>query len=128
MLVLLVFFTNIVNIMPTINRKELKKPWKASSPKKKGSWGYDTGFYSKKAWRNLRRSKLHQSPLCEECQRNNVITSATMVDHIIPRRLKPELELDWDNLQSLCDSCHNTKSAKEGRGGQNPQNQASTNR
>lgn len=114
--------------MPTINRKELKKPWKAATPKKKGSWGFDTGFYTRKAWRSLRKSKLFENPLCEECQKNGVITSATVVDHDKPRRLRPDLELEYSNLRSLCESCHNTKSAKEGRGGRNPQKQASTNR
>ncbi|MBR5302945.1 MAG: HNH endonuclease [Clostridia bacterium] len=31
---------------------------------------------------------------------------ATMVHHIKPRKEYPELELDLDNLVSLCDKCH----------------------
>jgi 5-methylcytosine-specific restriction enzyme A len=105
--------------MPKINFTQPKLPWKASLPKSNDSWGKDTGFYAKKAWRNLRAAKLREDPLCIQCKAKGQLISATVVDHIIPRRANPDLELSWDNLQSLCESCHNTKSAKEGRGGRN---------
>ena len=35
------------------------------------------------------------------------------VDHIKPRRDCPELELDIDNTQSLCERHHNEKTARE---------------
>lgn len=114
--------------MPTINRKELKKPWKASTPKSKESWGYDTDFYRRKAWRNLRKAKLFENPLCEECERNGKVTSASVVDHIVPRIQDSSLEYEWSNLQSLCHPCHNSKSSTEGRGGRNLKNKPSTNR
>lgn len=114
--------------MPKINRKQPKLPWKASLPKKKGSWGYDTGFYSNKVWRNTRQAKLFDSPLCEECLRKGLTVSGSVVDHIKPRRERPDLELEWSNLQTLCETCHNSKSGREGRGGQNPQKGCSTNR
>ena len=43
---------------------------------------------------------------------------ATVADHIIPH--KGNLELFWDegNLQALCKSCHDRKTAKEGRWGE----------
>lgn len=119
---------NNVYIMPSINRKEIGKPWKASSPKSKKSWGHDTDFYRKKAWRTLRRSKLFENPLCEECEKKGIVTSADVVDHEKPRRLYPELELEWSNLQSLCHPCHNSKSSREGRGSRNLQKQPSINR
>jgi 5-methylcytosine-specific restriction protein A len=42
------------------------------------------------------------------------VTAAQMVDHIKPVRLGGEF---WDerNYQSLCNSCHAVKSAKEAR-------------
>jgi hypothetical protein len=36
-------------------------------------------------------------------------TPATVVDHIIPHTGDPELFWDVDNLQGLCDPCHNSK-------------------
>lgn len=35
------------------------------------------------------------------------------VDHIKPRCDFPELELEYENTQSLCEGCHNSKTAKE---------------
>ena len=106
--------------MPHINHKQPKLPWKATLPKSNKSWGHDTGFYAKKAWRNLRASKLREDPLCESCKRDKQYITATVVDHIKPRRDHPDLELSWDNLQSLCEKCHNSKSGREGRGRSNP--------
>lgn len=107
--------------MPSINRKESKLPWKAALPKSNKSWGYDTDFYRTKRWRNTRQAKINANPLCEECERQGMLITATVVDHIQPRRQRQDLELDWDNLQSLCEKCHNTKSSAEGRGSKNLQ-------
>lgn len=114
--------------MPTIERKQFKPNWVKKSPKKKGSWGYDTKFYARKAWRNLRFSFLMEHPLCVRCKEEGNLVTATVVDHIIPRKDRPDLELEWSNLQALCESCHNSKSGREGRGGQNPKNQSPANR
>ena len=114
--------------MPNINRTNPMLPWKVSTPKSNKSWGNNTGFYSKKAWRSLRKIKLMEDPLCVNCKTKGSLTSAAVVDHIIPRRLRPDLELNWANLQSLCESCHNSKSGTEGRGGRNPKNQNQPNR
>jgi 5-methylcytosine-specific restriction protein A len=51
----------------------------------------------------------HVGPLCVECQRQGIVTPATDLDHIMPKRLggtdAPE------NLQPLCHSCHSRKTA-----------------
>lgn len=62
--------------------------------------------------------KLRENPLCEECERINLLTSAVMVHHIIPIEDGGE-PLDWENLMSLCDPCHCKKhsNAKEDVGG-----------
>lgn len=60
----------------------------------------------------MRAVKLRHNPLCEECLRHGRITLATLVDHIVPIK-KGGACLDMDNLQSMCDSCHNRKTAKE---------------
>ena len=72
-------------------------------------------FYESSQWRNLRRMKLNDSPMCEECRRGGTLVKATMVDHIIPIRQGGE-KLDLTNLQSLCHSCHSRKTMKENHG------------
>ena len=70
-------------------------------------------FYNSKAWRSTRLQQLRSQPLCEECLRNNRITPATLVDHIIPIK-DGGARLDFNNLQSLCQVCHEIKSINEG--------------
>lgn len=69
-------------------------------------------FYTSKAWRTLRKWHLSNNPYCAECERNNINTLAQMVDHIEPIEQGGE-KLNEDNLQSMCNSCHAKKSAKE---------------
>ena len=35
------------------------------------------------------------------------------MDHIVPRRVRPELELSLENLQALCKRCHSRKTKAE---------------
>ena len=72
-----------------------------------------SSFYASDRWRKLRKQKLARNPLCEECTRQSRMTSAAMVDHIVPIR-QGGAALDMNNLRSLCWSCHSTKSIKEG--------------
>jgi 5-methylcytosine-specific restriction protein A len=67
----------------------------------------DNAFYHTTAWRKLRKYHLVREPLCRECG-----APAQMVDHIKPIRLGGE-PLDDNNLQSLCNRCHASKSAHE---------------
>ncbi|AWW32162.1 hypothetical protein DN752_19575 [Echinicola strongylocentroti] len=114
--------------MPTINTKQVKVPWVTPARKSKKSWGFDTQFYRRKKWINLRRFFLSRNPFCAECEKNGELISATVVDHKIPRKERKDLEYELDNLQGLCESCHNSKSSREGRGGQNSKNGPSLNR
>ena len=72
----------------------------------------NTSFYNSKRWRSLRNYFIQKSPLCEHCKRDGVITGAQMVDHIKPITMGGS-PVDQKNLQSLCTSCHNSKSGKE---------------
>jgi 5-methylcytosine-specific restriction protein A len=67
-------------------------------------------------WQVLSKQHLHRNPLCEECKRRGVIKAATEVDHIKPHRGDQQLFWDQSNWQSLCDGCHNEKSAAENQG------------
>ena len=97
--------------MPTI-KKRTKRPW---IPEKKPNEGYrhhNTKFYQSTAWRKLREEKLRKNPICEQCIRIGLIIPAQVVDHIVPIN-KGGAALDIDNLQSLCNPCHNRKSAMD---------------
>ena len=67
-------------------------------------------------WQRLRRRKLQTAPLCEDCKSRGRLTLAVEVDHKIRISERPDLRLDWDNLQSLCAPCHAAKSAAERSG------------
>jgi 5-methylcytosine-specific restriction protein A len=65
-------------------------------------------FYNSKAWEKCRLLILQRdNHLCQECLKQNKITPADMVHHIKELRDHPELALDEDNLESLCNTCHN---------------------
>ena len=70
-------------------------------------------FYKTPEWLLIRKQKLNQQPLCEECLKTGKLTKATMVDHIVPIKAGGG-RLDISNLQSLCWACHSRKSVEEG--------------
>ena len=66
-------------------------------------------------WKLLRAKKLQSNPVCEVCEANGLSTLATEVHHIVPVESVPhelgmrQLMFDYNNLQSLCHSCHSDK-------------------
>lgn len=67
----------------------------------------EQGFYQGVAWRRVRIQALERSHyLCQNCLRENRITPATEVHHILPLEEHPELALVLDNLEPLCWRCH----------------------
>ena len=90
-----------------------KKPPSSKPPKREQSTWNASGFnYSGAAWIRLRNLKRQISPLCELCLKRGVLTPFHTIDHI-----KPILEggepYDIENTQTLCNTCHRIKSAKE---------------
>lgn len=65
-------------------------------------------------WAKAREVFLGQNPWCRECAANGRMALATVVDHIIPHRGDMTLFWDVENWQSLCESCHNAKTRREG--------------
>jgi len=64
-------------------------------------------FYKTKKWKSKRQKILRRdSYLCRECSRYGKTTPATIVHHIYPLELYPELKLNSDNLLSCCSGCH----------------------
>lgn len=69
-------------------------------------------FYHTTAWATLRAAYRSDHPLCEMCLKENRVTEADVVDHIVEIADGGE-PLAWDNLQSLCHACHNRKTRQE---------------
>lgn len=65
-----------------------------------------------KEWRKVRGIYIKTHPFCEECYRNGVMTRAEHVHHIVP--LSEGGNNNFDNLESLCKSCHSRIHAKNG--------------
>lgn len=70
-------------------------------------------LYNSANWKSLRESFLRENPLCRMCAIANKTVAANTVDHIIPHKGDTTLFVSWDNLQSLCHSCHSYKTATE---------------
>ncbi len=70
-------------------------------------------FYDSPAWRKLRAFKMNLNPACELCLAKGKLVRAYMVDHITPINQGGD-RLDQNNLQSLCNSCHQRKRQAEG--------------
>lgn len=60
-------------------------------------------------WRKLRAYILEESPLCEHCIKRGETVPATDVDHVDGNPGNNSMA----NLQSLCHSCHSTKTAAD---------------
>ena len=78
-------------------------------PKDNRPSSYERGYDAR--WKRLRAQKLRENPLCEECVKGGLLERATMVHHILPIEQGGEV-LDWDNLMSLCEACHDKKHSR----------------
>lgn len=74
------------------------------------NWPYNTT-----AWRKLRAAKLKASPLCQHCKERGLLKPAKAVDHDTPINRGGEPFPDLDRLTSLCEPCHNEKTANQDR-------------
>lgn len=77
----------------------------------------DDAFYHTQRWRRLRDQHMREEPLCRSCRARGMTVAGQVVDHITPVKQGGDR---WDpaNLQTLCNPCHEVKSANEGsRGG-----------
>jgi 5-methylcytosine-specific restriction protein A len=68
------------------------------------------------AWTKARDAYLRLHPLCVHHQREGKFVAASVVDHVIPHRGDKVLFWDSGNWQSLCEPCHNRKTATEDGG------------
>lgn len=85
------------------------RPPRTDAPRHRVRSG-DERFYGSTRWRKLRAWVLSRHPLCADPFGHHTadgrVEPATEVHHVIPRCHQPDLELDAENLQCLCKSCH----------------------
>jgi 5-methylcytosine-specific restriction enzyme A len=65
-----------------------------------------------RAWKRVRDRYIKAHPLCEECKKNGRLTPVKEVHHVLP--LSRGGSNDFDNLQSLCKSCHSRITVESG--------------
>ena len=92
-------------------RKALSLHRRAARRKRPKLHGERNGSSSQ--WRRLRAYHLRENPLCAFCD-----GGATEVDHITPLSAGG-MELDADNLRSVCRKCHDVLTATYRRTGKN---------
>lgn len=68
-------------------------------------WSKD--FYNRKAWEDCRLAFLQSKFfICERC--GGPATIAHHKKHLTPENINnPEVALNWENLEALCQDCHN---------------------
>lgn len=91
------------------------RPWdKKQEPKNSDRWNNNENYsiYNSPRWRSLAHINKKYQPLCVQCKEVGLVTACKITDHIIPIQHGGAVWLQ-DNFQSLCESCHNTKSAAE---------------
>ena len=65
-----------------------------------------------RAWRAIRARYIATHPLCEDCEKQGILTPVAEVHHILP--LERGGTHDEANLRSLCKPCHSRQSAIDG--------------
>ena len=97
-----------------IKPKKIRRPWERQASTPQEGRKADDSFYHTTAWRKTSRAYRKAYPLCEceECEKKERFWPAECVDHIIPIG-QGGAKLDWENLQSMNNKCHNRKSARE---------------
>ena len=78
-------------------------------------------FYSSAAWQSCRNEyakRVHH--LCENCMRKGIYRPGVIVHHIeelTPANIhRPEITLNFDNLELLCRECHAEQHTERSKG------------
>lgn len=94
--------------MPTINKQPKKKP----DYSKRGDNILAAKIYNTPQWKNLRKIKLMNNPVCEMCLNEGKVTPTQEIHHIRPiltgqdESEMMDIAYDYNNLISLCKECH----------------------
>lgn len=98
--------------MPSLP-KPIRRPWQPAPAKRAyAAHAARDSRYSSARWQAARAAQLARVPCCEACTAQGQVTAATVCDHRQPVRLGGDF---WNtsNYQSLCQRCHQAKSAAE---------------
>lgn len=72
-------------------------------------------FYKSKEWKQTRQLVLSRDIyLCQSCLKQDRVVPADMVHHKIELKQDWNKRLDLNNLESMCNSCHNKVHGKRG--------------
>lgn len=64
-------------------------------------------FYTSPVWRRTQAEVLKKNHYeCSRCRKKGMVVRARTVHHIKYLRKYPELALDEDNLEPICERCH----------------------
>lgn len=91
--------------MPTIYKPKRNRP-------NEGKRKERMKVYNSARWRELRRIKLADNPICELCEAEGRTTLATDVHHkqsfmdFLDPETRKVMAYSYGNLMSLCDECH----------------------
>lgn len=94
--------------------KVLRPPW---VPAKEPYRQYQSkdNFYRQPKWRKTAKAHKEKFPLCANCEEKGFVKAVEVTDHII--RIQDGGDpYHFDNLQSLCKKCHDSKSGREAHG------------
>lgn len=95
--------------------KNIKRPWVSESKPFQRARDF-SAFYNARAWRKVSKAYREAHPFCIDCEADGYVVKANVCDHkrglgfLIDNNQNP---YDWNELQSLCNKCHNKKSGKE---------------
>lgn len=81
---------------------------------------YAESFYKSIAWQNCRNAYMKKvGGLCEDCLKENKITPAEEVHHVVPispsNISDPNITLAWANLVALCREHHRRRHGEKER-------------
>ncbi|MFT8392387.1 MAG: HNH endonuclease signature motif containing protein [Liquorilactobacillus ghanensis] len=72
-------------------------------------------FYHSREWRAVRQTVLERDCyLCQECRRNGIVKQGNTVHHKIHLRDDWSKRLDMNNLETICQQCHNREHFEKG--------------
>ncbi|WP_435624499.1 hypothetical protein [Flagellimonas sp.] len=96
--------------------KPRKRPWRDDRKPfgRRKNNNYD--FYNSTRWRKKSRLFREKNPFCEQCERENRVVPAEVVDHVKGLQFLLDNGMDPyadEELESMCHKCHNVKSGKQ---------------
>lgn len=73
-------------------------------------------MYQSATWQTLRQIQLSRQPLCQACLISGIVKQAQHIDHVFPWQQIGKDAFINNIFQSLCQSCHSSKTTLEQKG------------